>query len=430
MVSSSSTRREFVLQASATAIALQGASGQQAAPSDRIRVGFIGLNGMGSDRLNQFMRHPDVTAVAVCDLDSTHLERAAAAVEKAQGHKPAQYKDFRKLLEMNDLDAVMIATPDHWHALPFVMACQAGKDVFVEKPLSYSIGEGRAMVTAARKYNRVSQMGNHIHNDLPNYRRVVEQVKSGSLGKIHRVYCSVTTGGKGLGRPEDTAPPPSLDYDFWLGPAPKRPFNPNRSHFSYRYFWDYSGGVFIDFWCHYSDVAYWALDLTAPITVSATGGRWVADDNCETPDVMEVLYQYPGNIVMTWTLHPNGRPGYDHMGPSVIFEGTQATLVTNYNRYEVWVKGKLVPDFPKPAQSIPDSPGHIREFLDAIKSRQRTTCDVEYAHRLNKGGLLGNMAFRTGSVIEWDDDRERVVNNSQAQKMVMRKYRKPWKLAV
>jgi predicted dehydrogenase len=431
MSSQSPSRRDFVRTATAAGLTLAAAPSpaRAAAPSDRIRVGFIGLNGMGTGRLNGFMKHPDVYAAAVCDLDQRHLARAAALAEKAQGHKPQEFHDFRKLLELKDIDAVMIATPDHWHALPFVQACQAGKDVFVEKPLSYSIGEGRAMVTAARKYNRVSQMGNHIHNDLPNYRRVVELVRTGSLGKIHRVFCSINTGRKGLGNPADTAPPAELDYDFWLGPAPKRPYNPNRAHFSYRYFWDYSGGYFIDFWCHYTDVAYWALDLTAPVTVSATGGRWVAGDNAETPDVMEVLYQFPNNLVLSWTLHPNGRPGYDHMGSCVIFEGTEATLVTNYSSHEVWVKGKVAGDFPRPAPSIPDSPGHIREFLDAIKSRQRTTCDVEYAHKLNKGGLLGNIAYRSASVLEWDDQRERITNNSRAAKLVTRKYRKPWKLA-
>ncbi len=423
------SRRSFIQTAAAglafTAARPMALSG--VAPSDRIRVGFIGLGGMGTGRLTQFMKHQDVFAAAVCDLDTKHVERAVALVEKTQGHKPEIYHDFRKLLERKDIDAVMVATPDHWHALPVIQACQAGKDAFVEKPLSYSIGEGRAMVTAALKNKRITQMGNHIHNDLPNYRRVVEVVKSGMLGKIHRVYCSLNTGSKGIGKPADTTPPPELDYEFWLGPAPKRPYNPNRSHFTYRYFWDYSGGAFVDFWCHFTDVAYWALDLQAPKNVTAVGGRWTADDNAETPDTLEVVYEYPG-LVLSWTLHPNGRPGYEHMGSSVIFEGSEATLVTNYSKHEVWVKGKKEENFTRPPQSIPDSPGHIREFLDSIKSRQITTCNVEYAHRLNKGGLLGNIAFRTGERIYWDDSKERISNSSKANKLVTRRYRKPWKL--
>jgi len=421
-------RRQFFF-ASAAGLALASATRAQAAPSERIRVGFIGLNGQGTGRLREFMKHADVTAAAVCDLDTRHLERAVALVEKTQSHKPEAYKDYRKLLERKDLDAVMIATPDHWHALPFVAACQAGRDVFVEKPLSFSIGEGRAMVTAAAKYGRVTQMGNHIHNDSPNYRRVVELIRAGGLGKIHRIYASIPTGHKGLGRPADTAPPAELDYDFWLGPAPKRPYNPNRSHFSYRYFWDYSGGAFIDFWCHYTDLAYWAMDLQDPLSVVATGGRWVADDNAETPDTFEATWLYPGNVMLTWNLHPNGRPGYEHMGASIVFEGTEATVVSNYSKYEVYAKGKLAPDFPKPAPSIPDSPGHIREFLNSIKTREKTTCNIEYSHRLNKGGLLGNIALRTGERIQWDGAKERITNSKAGQALVTRRYRKGWKLA-
>jgi predicted dehydrogenase len=415
------SRRTFVQMAAAQLL-------RGAAASDRLQVGFIGLGGQGTSRLNEFMRHADVTAAAICDLDSTHLDRAAAAVEKTQGHKPEKFHDFRKLLERKELDAVMIGTPDHWHALPFVEACRAGKDVFVEKPLSYSIGEGRAMVNAAAKHNRISQMGNHIHNDRPTYRRVVEVIQSGALGKIHRVDCSLTTSSPGLGRPADCAPPPELDYEFWLGPAPRHAYNPLRSHFNYRYFWDYSGGALIDFWCHYTDVAVWALDLKAPTSISATGGRWGVDDAAETPDTLEVVCDYPG-LILTWTLHPNGRPGFDAMGSSVIFEGSAATLVTNYNRYEVYVKGKKEEHFQPPAQTIPDSPGHIREFLDAVKSRKRTTCDVEYGHRLTKGGLLANIAYRTGERLHWDDDHEHFTGRTQANRYVTRQYRKPWKLA-
>ena len=425
----SSTRRMF-LQTTAglglSAAAFRALGGTP--PSERIRVGFIGLGGQGFGRLREFMKHPDVAAAAVCDLDEKHLARAVEEVEKTQGQKPESFKDFRKLLDVKDLDAVMIATPDHWHALPSVQAFQAGKDVFVEKPLCYSVGEGRAMVKAAQKYGRVSQMGNHIHNDLPNYRRVVEIVKSGMLGKINRVCCSLRSGEKSIGKPADSMPPAELDYEFWLGPAPKRAYNPNRSHFTYRYFWDYSGGMFIDFWCHYADVAYWALDLKAPNSVTAAGGRWVSDDNAETPDVIELMYEYP-DMVLTWTQHPNGRPGYEHLGSCVAFEGTQATLVTTYSTHELYVKGKKQETFERPAQSIPDSPGHIREFLDSIKSRQHCTCDIDYGFRLSKGGLIGNIAYRTGEKIHWDDAHEHILGNSRGNQMLTRRYRKPWKLA-
>lgn len=399
-------------------------------PSEKIQMGFIGVGGMGMARLKEFMGHPDVSVAAICDVDESHLNKALAEAEKQQGTKPAAFGDFRRLLEMKELDAVAVVTPDHWHALPTIQAFKAGKDVFVEKPLSYSIGEGRAMVRAARANNRVSQMGNHIHNDLPNYRRVVELVRSGMLGKITRVACWKTTPTEtDLDNPPDGAPPPGFNYDFWLGPAPKRAYNPNRSHLTYRYFWDYSGGIFIDFWCHITDVAYWALDLKAPTSVTAAGGRFFWQDNTETPDTLDLVYEFPG-INMTWTLGPMGLPGLQHMGGiGCAFQGTEATLVTNYSEHELYVKGKKVTDFKRPEPTIPDSPGHLREFLDAIKSRQITACDIEYGHQLTKAGLLGNMAFRLGRKLEWDDARERVIKDSQANKMLTRRYRKPWKLA-
>jgi predicted dehydrogenase len=412
------TRRTFLLQAGAFV---------RMSASERINVGFIGVGSQGTSRLREFMKHPDVNVAAVCDVDSSHLDRALALVEQAGKDKPAGFRDFRRLVERKDLDAVMIATPDHWHALPAIHACQAGKDVFVEKPLCYSIGEGRAMMRAALAHRRITQLGNHIHNDHSNYRRVVELVRSGILGDIRRVHCWIRSNAKGIGAPPDGPPPQELDYEFWLGPAPRRPYNPNRSHGRFRYFWDYSGGVFIDFWCHITDLVYWALDLKAPTSVAAAGGRYLADDNAETPNVMEAVYEYPG-LVLTWTVHPQGLAAFEDKSIGCLFQGTEATLFADYQTHELYVKGKPVKGFKRPDPTIPDSPGHIREFLDAIKSRRRTTCDIEYAYRLTKGGLLGNLAYRTGQRLYWDDARERVSGDRRAVSMLTRRYRKPWRL--
>lgn len=420
------TRREVIALAGAAPAFLNSAF---AAPSDRINVGFIGVGGMGTSRMQGFLKHDDVNPVAVCDLDSTRADKAVEFIKKQRNQTPKTYKDYRQLLADKEIDAVCIATPDHWHALPTIQACAAGKDVFVEKPLSYSIGEGRAMLKAARAHKRVTQMGNHIHNDLHNYRRVVELVRSGMLGKIHRVSVWKTSETKGLGKPADTTPPATFDYDFWLGPAPKRPYNPNRSHFNFRYFWDYSGGMFIDFWCHITDVVYWALDLQAPKFVAAAGVRDLADDNAETPNYLDVQYEFPNNLNMVWMLNTQGPPALENWPIGAAFQGTEATLMTNYTEHKVFQKGKEIVDFKRPEPSIPNSPGHIREFLDSIKSRKLTTCDVEYAHRLNKGGLLGNIALRTGHRIQWDDAKEQIIGDKAAQKMVTRQYRKPWKLA-
>ena len=425
------TRRSF-LQTTAAGVALATFGHRvraQAPASDRIVLGMIGVGGMGTGRLRQFLQHRDVRIGAICDVDRSHADRAIAEVEKAAGYRPKAFGDFRRLLLEKDIDAVAVVTPDHWHAIPVVRAFEAGKDVFVEKPLSYSVAEGRAMADASLRHKRVSQMGNHIHNETPNYRRAVELVQSGALGRITRVQCWRMCNTEPTVAPNPPSLPAELDYDFWLGPAPKRPYDPYRSHFTYRYFWDYSGGIFIDFWCHIADLAVWALDLRGPRSVSAVGGRLFLQDATETPDTLEAVIEYP-NVLFQFTLRPSPLPGFEHMGPiGCLFEGTQASVVANYQTHEVWVKGKKAIDFPRPAPTIPDSPGHLREFLDGIKSRDvETTCNVRYGHRLTKLGLLANIAHRTGRRVYWDDSRERIVGDDDANRYLTRKFRKPYRL--
>ena len=398
-------------------------------PSDQVVMGLIGVGGQGTGRLREFLRQPDVRIAAICDLDPRHLDRAVELVRTATGQAPEKFTDFRKLLARKDIDAVTVVTPDHWHSLPTVQAFEAGKDVFVEKPLSFTVAEGRAMADASLHYRRVTQMGNHIHNTGGNYRRVVEMVKSGKLGKITRVHAWKSSPTENFKTQEPATIPPGFDYDFWQGPAPKKPYTPLRSHFYYRYFWDYSGGMFIDFWCHISDVVYWALDLQAPLSVSSAGGKFFQTDETETPDVVDAVLEYP-NLLYTFSLRPTALPGFEHMGSiGCIFEGTEATLATSYSKNEIRVKGKLVEDFPRPEQSIPDSPGHIREFLDAVKSRNlETTCNVRYGHRLSKAGLLSNIAYRTGERLRWNDQKEQFTGNKAASKYLRREFRKPWHL--
>jgi predicted dehydrogenase len=413
-----------------TAVARTHAQQVARGPNDQILLGIIGVGSQGMSRLREFLAHTDTRIAAICDVDSDHTDRAAAEVEKARGEKPKTFGDFRRVLEMREIDAVVIVTPDHWHALPTVRAFEAAKDVFVEKPLSYSVVEGRMMADASSRYKRVSQMGNHIHNDHANYRRVVELVKSGRLGRITRVHCWKTSPTQSLPAPDRSAKvPPTLDYDFWLGPAPKRPYHPLRSHGTFRHFWDYSGGTFIDFWCHIVDVAVWALDLEAPRSVAAFGGRFFVNDETETPDTMEAVLEYP-KLLLMFSFRPTPLTGFEHMGHiGCVFEGTEASLVTNYTAHEVWVGGKKADDFPRPDPTIPDSPGHTREFLDAIKTRNlETTCNVRYGHRVTKPGLLSNIAFRTGRRIQWNDQQERIVGDSDASRYLRRHFRKDYKL--
>ena len=240
-------------------------------------LGFIGVGGMGTGLINTFKEFPEVEIAAVCDVYEPHLRRA----QSAAGGTPETYGDFRRVLDRKDIDAVVIATPDHWHGIPTILACQAGKDVYCEKPLAHRIQEGRAMVQAAEKYKRVTQMGNLIHAG-ENYHRVVEIVRSGVLGKISQTRVWMAADRSGLGRPADGSPPAGCDYDFWLGPAPARPFNPNRFTFNWRYFWDYGGGILTDFCCHIVDLVHWAMDVDAPRTISAVGGRYALDDNARS----------------------------------------------------------------------------------------------------------------------------------------------------
>jgi predicted dehydrogenase len=422
------TRRVFLGTAAAMAVPFRTASARQA-PSDQVVVGLIGVGGMGTNRLREFVRQPDVRIAAVADVDRRHVDRALALIEKETGRKPDGYGDFRQLLARPEIDAVTVVTPDHWHAIATVRAFEAGKDVFVEKPLSYSVTEGRAMADGSLKHKRVTQMGNHIHAGA-NYRRVVELVQSGSLGRIRRVECWVRFNATAIRNDEPATQPPELDYDMWLGPAPKRPYDPLRSHFTFRHFWDYSGGTFIDFWCHIVDVALWALDLPAPASVVAVGGRHLLTDNrTETPDTVDALLEYP-NLMFAYRLRPSAPPGFEHLGNiGCIFEGTEATLVTNYSAHEVYVKGKKVDDFPRPPESIPSSPGHVREFLDAVKSRNlETTCNVRYGHRLTKLGLLCNLSYRTARRIRWDDQHERILDDAEASRLLTREFREPYTL--
>jgi predicted dehydrogenase len=409
-------------------------------PNEQIIMGLIGVGGQGTSRLRHFSAHPDVRIVAIADVDSAHAERAAAEVVKTGGEKPKLYGDFRQLLANKEIDAVTVVTPDHWHALAAVRAFQAGKDVFVEKPLSYNVSEGRMLVDASLKYQRVTQMGNHIHNDYPNYRRVVELVKSGKLGRITRAHLWKTgpgappppnagrSGGAGA-QPRPTTQPETLDYDFWLGPAPKRPFHPLRSHGTFRQFWDYSGGTFIDFWAHIFDVTAWALDLEGPRAVTSVGGRFFVNNETETPDTLEAVLEYP-NLLVQFSLRPTPLPGFEHLGHiGCLFQGTDAWLATNYTDHEVWIDGKKVESFPQPEPTIPDSPGHVREFLDAVKTRNMdTTCNVRYGHRLTKPGLLSNVSFRTGRRLVWDDQKERFVGDAEADRYLARPFRNEYKL--
>jgi predicted dehydrogenase len=435
------TRREF-LAASALAAAAQDApkpagpgrtepagagKALRVPPSEKITLGFIGTGGMGTGLINTFKGFPQVQIAAVCDVHEPHRLRA----QSASGGSPEAYGDFRRFLDRKDIDAVVIATPDHWHAIIAIMACQAGKDVYCEKPLAHRIQETRAMVTAADKARRVTQMGNLIHAGK-NYHRVVEIVRSGVLGKITKTRVWMAADRRGLGRPADGPPPPGCDYDFWLGPAPLRSFNPNRFTFNWRYFWDYGGGILMDFCCHIVDLVHWAMDVDAPRTISAVGGRYALDDNAEVPDTLEVAYEYQkgdDKFLMVWSQTDANPHGIEGQGLGIMFQGTEATLVADYEHYRI-IPTKKGGKIDEPPVTLPRSVGHHREWLDAIKSRSQCSCHFDYGHRLTSVGHLGNISLWTGEKLRWDPVAERITNHESANQFLTKEYRKPWTLPV
>jgi predicted dehydrogenase len=424
------SRRDFL--ASSAAALLGGAAAadepkKAPGPNEMIVLGLIGVGGMGTGLLNIFKKFPDVAVAAVCDVYEPHRLRARDAADG----KPEAVADFRRVLDRKDVDAVVVATPDHWHAIPTILACQAGKDVYCEKPLAYRIAEGRAMVEAANKYRRVTQMGNLIHA-TENYHRVVEIARSGVLGRIFktRVWMAAPYERRYLGNPPDGDPPAGLDYDTWLGPAPKRPFNPNRFIHNWRYFWDYGGGILTDFCCHIVDPIHWAMEVDAPETIVATGGRYALQDNGETPDTLEVVYHYAKGdkgFDMVWSQTDANGHGIEGQGLGIMFQGTDATLVADYHHFQLFAeKGKSIEP---PPPSLPRSPGHHREWLDAIKSRAQCSCHFEYGQRLSSVGHLGNIALWTGAKLRWDGKAERVTNLAEANRHLAREeYRAPWSI--
>ncbi len=285
------------------------------------------------------------------------------------------------------------------------------------------------MITAANKGKRVTQMGNLMHAG-ENYHRVAEIVQSGALGKVSKTRVWMAADRKGLGRPADTAPPPGCNYDLWLGPAPLRPFNPNRFTFNWRYFWDYGGGILTDFCCHIVDLVHWSLELEAPTTISAVGGRYALGDhdNGEVPDTLEVAYEYERSngdkLLMAWSQTDASTHGLEDKTQGIMFQGTDATLVANYHTYKIIPeKGRKIVEPPK---TLPRSVGHHREWLDAIKTRAQCSCHFEYGHRLATVGNLGNISLWTGEKLKWDPRAERVTNHPEANEFLTKTYRKPW----
>jgi predicted dehydrogenase len=445
------TRRDFtktiILAGASTALGATKAAGA----NERVRIGCIGLGNRGDQVLDAFLKHPATEIVALCDLSPAYLDFAA----KKAGGSPRQYKDYRQLLDQNDIDAVVIATPDHWHALQTVHACQAGKDVYVEKPLSLCVDEGRRMVEAVRQHKRVCQVGIH-RRSVEVCREAADFVRGGGLGKITtaRAFHIQNEWPNGIGDPPDGDPPPDFDWDAWLGPAPRRRYNRNRTFYRFRWFYDYSGGQVTNFGVHYLDFIQWALGADAPLSVTALGGKPAGmHDNREIPDTLEAIWQYPGGTLVTFSQFNATAATWSLPGCEVELRGTLGTLYLFGDGYQVVADAISEDEIParspltraqdaryrKDAQpritgkklrgtSTADTAPHAGNFLACVKSRAPCNCDVEIGHRSTTATLLANIAFKTHSVLDWDAKTERFVNHSQANKLLSYRYRAPYRL--
>ncbi|MDX1943094.1 MAG: Gfo/Idh/MocA family oxidoreductase [Saprospiraceae bacterium] len=438
----STSRRKFLQDTSKTIVAatlassplLSFAKNKRFSPNEKVNIALIGVRNMGFGNLENALKIEGVECIGLCDIDSNILAKRASDVEKVQGKAPMQYNDYRKLLENKDLDAVIIGTPDHWHCLPFIAACEAGKDVYVEKPLANSIAECDLMVKAARKYNRVAQVGQQQRSGA-HWQEAMAFMKSGKIGTLRKVNVWGNFNyGVGPMSVADEPVPAGVDYEMWLGPAPKRPFNKNRFHGSWRMFWDYGGGLLTDWGVHLIDMALWVKDIkTPPLSVNASGGNYSFKDHAhETFDTMSVHYQL-NDYVMTWEHTAGTQKGPYGISYGLAFIGDDATLVINRQGWELfpeWNDEKKAPKVPE----MPKKPGgeshpeHMQNFIDCIKSRKDPNCTIENGRLVALYAHMGNISLRTNSRLDWNEAKQNFGKNKAANQLITPNYRKPWEL--
>lgn len=433
-------RRSF-LESSATVGLLAAlssvASKQAVAANEKISIAMMGVRGRGGGVLNTFASLPEVEVRYVCDLDPGVLESRLKQVEQKTGKKPQAIKDFRKALDDKSLDALVIGTPDHWHALPTIYACQAGKDVYVEKPDGHNILEGRTMVAAAKKYKRVVQLGTQSRSG-PHLLSCIEYLKTGALGKVCFAKAWESAKQGSIGKPPDSEPPPGIDYDFWLGSAPLRPFNPRRFHSSWRWFFDYGTGDLGNDGVHRLDFCRWALGAALaaqsenlpdlPRAVSSLGGKYYFDDAQEWPDTQMVTYDFAPGCLMTYEMRVwNAYPLLEEPEGAAI-HGDNGYVVIGNSRWRSFdAKGKLIKET---GGSYDNDVAHAKNFLDCMRSRAKPNADLEtIGHPSSLLCHLGNAAWRTGRTLRFDPTTYTFTGDADANQFLTRpEYRKPWLL--
>ncbi|MBA4031273.1 MAG: dehydrogenase [Planctomyces sp.] len=389
--------------------------------NERIVTAHIGIGGQGMGNLNAFMGK-GVAPAAIVDVDSKRLAGAIKTVTD-KGFKADGYDDYRRVLERKDIDALVVSTPDHWHALPTVHGCQAGKDVYCEKPLTLTIAEGRQMVEAARANNRIVQTGSQQRSDAK-FRKACELVRNGKIGKVEKVLVGLAKSNFGGPPVPDSEPPAELNYDMWLGPAPQRPYNTKRVHYNFRFFWDYSGGQMTNWGAHHIDIAHWALgfDHTGPVSTEGTA-EFHPEKWFEVSTACRVTHKYGNGVEIVVGQEQKDIPG------GTTFIGEKGTLFVNRGVLRGTPAELIEQELSSGDESLYVSANHHKNFLDCIKSRELPICDVEIGHRTATVCHLGNITIRLGRKIQWDPVNEKVLGgDAEAEALVNRPYRAPWSL--
>lgn len=423
-------RRKFIGAATA-AFTTNLFTGNLRGANDRISAGFIGTGRMGLTNLNNAKKQENLVVSAVCDVYEPNLDKGAVAA----GEGVKKVRDFREILADKSIDVVCISTPDHWHAYQTIEACKAGKDVYVEKPISVTIDEGQKMVAAARKYGRVVQAGT-MQRSAVHFQKAVDVVKSGVLGDITfvRTWNAGLTPAEGIGSPADSQPPKDLDWDMWLGPAPKHAFNANRfgvdpkafSHF--RWFWDYAGGMMTDWGIHWLDIVQMAFGEAMPSACMAAGGKFRLKDNRETPDTIQVTYEYPG-FLATY----ENRTGHGQVihgaGNGILFQGSKGTMFLDRSRYAVIPEKNSTLEAEEVKSEDSGNARHWANFIDCVRTRERPISDIEVCHKSTSTCHLGNISLRSKLRVDYDASRE-LIAQPEARRYFSREYRAPWKLTI
>ena len=438
-------RRAFIKNASAASAGIllsNKMAAKKISPNEKLQIGVIGCNGMGWSNTNSLLKIPDIDLVGICDVDSNVIERRLNDYAELRGNIPAVYGDYRELLNDKNIDAVVIGTPDHWHCKQMVDAVQAGKHVYVEKPLANSIKECNLMLAAAKKAGKIIQVGQWQRSG-PHYREAIDLVRSGKLGNIRLVKVWAYQGWmEPVNKIPDEPVPAGVNYQAWLGPAPNRPFNKNRFHFNFRWFWDYAGGLMTDWGVHEIDIALYAMQAKAPVSVMASGGKLAyPDDASETPDTLQAVFQYK-DFNMLWEHATGIDNGPYGRREGIAFIGNNGTLVVDRGGYEVYVEkiSKGYSEWGDPKMELIEKYErrddvnyldlHTQNFVDAIKandvSRLNTPIDSGSVAAIN--AQMGNIAFKTGKKIYWDAASGKFIKNKKANKLLAAKYHNGWKM--